>query len=186
MLTFYLPIWKVGEGGEDYRRTNSWSRESKPANTRPREQFPADGTSRESQAFRGLPFPPAILTKLLQLSSCPRTVPGIRVHAALAPRCHPPTLPVSLYPLRQRLRSRSACSPRHRPGAPSPSSPDHRAGFRTPPHTLRASSCCARATGPQSAVPILPGWCARPTERGSRAPELRPGVASACLAWPPS
>jgi hypothetical protein len=111
---------------------------------------------------------------------------GIRVHAALAPRCHPPTLPVSLCLLRQRLRSRSACSPRHRPGAPSPSSPDHRAGSRTPPHTLRASSCCARATGPQSAVPILPGWCAWPTERGARAPKLRPGVASACLAWPPS
>lgn len=38
-------------------RTNSWSKESKPENTSPREQFPADGTSRESQAFRGLPFP---------------------------------------------------------------------------------------------------------------------------------
>lgn len=136
--------------------------------------------------FSRPPLPSAVLTTLLRLSSCPRTVPGIRVHAALAPRCHPSTLPVSLSPLRQRLRSRSACSPRHRPGARSRSSPDHRAGSRTPPHTLRASSCCARATGPQSAVPILPGWCVWPTERESRAPELRPGVASACLAWLPS
>lgn len=167
-------------------RTNSWSKESKPVNTSPREQFPRKWDVPGKPGFSRPPLPPASLTTLLRLSSCLRTV---RESASTQPwplGCHPPTLPVSLCPLRQRLRSRSGCSPRHRPGAPSPSSSDHRAGSRTPPHTLRASSCCARATGPQSAVPILPGWCAWPTERGARAPELQPGVASACLAWPPS
>lgn len=83
------------------------------------------------------------------------------------------THPLSRFPSAS-LGSASAAdrhaAPRHRPGAPSPATPGHRAESRTPPHALRASSCCARATGPQSAVPILPGRRARPTER---APELQ-------------
>lgn len=52
-------------------RTNSWSRESKPANT---SQFPRRWDVPGKPGFSRPPLPPAILTTLLRLSSCPRTV----------------------------------------------------------------------------------------------------------------
>lgn len=173
-------------------RTNSWSRESRPANTSRREQFSRRWDVPGKPSSSRPPLPPAIHITPLRLSSCPRTVPGIRVHAALAPQCHPPTLPVSLSRLRQRLRTGlhavndTGPTPLARPLRTTARGP-----ARLPTHCAQAAvarmqqvrraqspSCPAGARGRQSRGPELqscgrglprPPWPGRPPEGPPRA-----------------
>lgn len=137
-------------------RTNSWSWESKSENTS-RSSAPQMGCPEKARLFQASPSPQPFSPRYSGYSAALAQSQEPASTQALVPRCHPPRLPDSLCPVEQRFRSGSALSPRHRPGAPNPPTRDHHAESRTPPHALRASSCCARATGPQSAVPILPG-----------------------------
>lgn len=134
-------------------RTNSWSWESKSEN-KSRSSAPQIGRPEKARLFEASPFLKPFSPRY---SGYPVARAQSREPASTQPWPLGATHPVSRIPSAQAPPQRICTQPTTQARCPSSPTREHYAESRTPPHAVRASSCCARATGPQSAVPILPG-----------------------------